>query len=73
MSEQPNPHALFPVRTWLRQLFLLTACLSADFSTTGHAQAFDGQVTHSFSFEWDGTSFQVIGFPGQPFPSLNLY
>jgi len=73
MSEQPNPHALFPPRTWYRQLFLLTVFLLADFSSIGSAQAFDGQVTHSFSLEWDGTSFQVVGSPGQPFPSLTLY
>ena len=73
MSEQPNPHALFPPWTWFRRLFLLTAFALADFSSIGNAQAFDGRVSHGFSLVWDGSSFQVAGFPGQAFPSLTLY
>ena len=73
MSEQPNPHALFLPRNWYRQLLLLTVFLLADFPSVGNAQAFDGRFIHNFSLEWNGSSFQVNGFPGQAFPNLNLY
>ena len=73
MSEQPNPHALFSPSSWISRLFLLTAFLLADFSSTGNAQSFDGKVSHGYSLVWDGSSFQVVGFPGQAFPNLTLY
>jgi len=73
MSERPNPHTLFPPRSWFRQRFLLTISLLVVFSSVGKAQSFNGQVIHRFSLEWTGSSFQINGFPGQSFPNLTLY
>ena len=73
MSEHPSPNALRPLGISIRQLTLLTVTLSLGFSVVGHAQNFSGQNSSAFSLEWNGTSYQVSGYPGQSFPSLTLY
>ena len=73
MSEHPSPNALCPLGICIRQLILLTVFLSFGFAVVGHAQKFNGQVSSTFSLEWNGSSYQVSGYPGQSFPSLTLY
>jgi hypothetical protein len=73
MSEHPSPNALCPLGICIRQLILLTVFLSFGFAVVGHAQNFNGQVSSTFSLEWNGSSYQVSGYPGQSFPSLTLY
>jgi hypothetical protein len=73
MSEHPSPYALPPLRICFRQLILLTVSLSMGFSIVGNAQSFSDQTLHTYSLEWNGTSYQVSGYPGQSFPSLTLY
>ncbi|MDC0156580.1 Ig-like domain-containing protein [Verrucomicrobia bacterium] len=73
MSEHPSPYALPQLRMCYRQLILLTVSLSMGFSIVGNAQTFTGQTLHSYSLEWNGSAYQVSGYPGQSFPPLSLY
>ena len=73
MSEHPSPHALPQLRMYYRQLILLTVSLSMGFSIVGNAQTFTGQTLHSYSLEWNGSAYQVSGYPAQSFPPLTLY
>ena len=73
MPEHPSPHALPQPRMCYSQLILLTVSLSMGFSIAGNAQTFTGQTLHSYSLEWNGSAYQVSGYPGQSFPPLTLY